>query len=92
MSTRIKDIISDSMVIKEQIKTHLKLNNNSKKQLKTPCQVHNGHLEWDDCCKNPKNIRNNKNGQANKDNRDNHDSRDRREHGNGISGQSQEEQ
>jgi hypothetical protein len=42
-----KDIISELTVIEEQIKTHLKndQDNPNKKQLKNPCRVHNGSHE-----------------------------------------------
>jgi hypothetical protein len=47
MKTKNKDIISELTVIEEQIKTHLKNNqdNPNKKQLKNPCRVHNGSHE-----------------------------------------------
>jgi len=61
LKMRIKDIISELTVIKEQIKIHPKTNQNNpnKKQLKNPCKLHNGGHEWDDCRKNPKNQKDN---------------------------------
>jgi hypothetical protein len=56
LKTRIKDIMSELTIIEEQVKTHRKeQNGQNKKNLKSPCRVHNGHHEWDDCHENPKN-------------------------------------
>jgi hypothetical protein len=57
LKTKIKDIISELTVTEEQVKTHPKPSqeNPRKKQLKTPCRVHHGGHEWEDCRQNPKN-------------------------------------
>jgi len=58
LKTRIRDVLTDLMVIKEQVKTNLKPTNSDKKQnLKNPCRIHNGGHEWDDCRQNPKNLK-----------------------------------
>jgi hypothetical protein len=62
---KIRDVMADLVVIKEQIKTNYKPThdhtngNNNKKQLKNPCRVHNGGHEWADGHQNPKNDKNN---------------------------------
>jgi hypothetical protein len=34
------------------------MQNQTKKNLKNPCKLHNGNHGWDDCCQNPKNAKN----------------------------------
>ncbi len=60
LKNKIKDIISELTVIEKQIKIHPKPNqdNPNKKQLKTPCKIHNGCHEWEDCRQNPQNQKN----------------------------------
>ena len=58
LKTCIRDVLTDLMVIEEQVKTNLKPTNSDKKQnLKNPCRIHNGGHEWDDCRQNPKNLK-----------------------------------
>jgi len=58
LKMRIRDALTDLMVIEEQVKTNLKPTNSDKKQhLKNLCRVHNGGNEWDDCRQNPKNLK-----------------------------------
>ncbi len=75
LKTRIKDIISKLTVTEEQIKTHLKTNQNNpnKKQLKNPSRLHNGGHEWDDCRKNPKNQKDTKGNATDNHNRNNNE-------------------
>jgi hypothetical protein len=55
LKTRVRDVLTDLMMIEEQAKTHSEANNSDKKQhLKNPCRIHNGGHEWDDCRQNPK--------------------------------------
>jgi hypothetical protein len=53
LKNRVRDVMTDLVVIEEQVKTHQKPPENAnKKQLKNPCRIHGGH-EWEDCRQNP---------------------------------------
>jgi hypothetical protein len=58
LKTRIRDIIKPLTVIYEQVKIHPQNSTQqTKKNLKNTCKLHNGHHEWDDCHQNPKNSK-----------------------------------
>jgi hypothetical protein len=87
----VEDMLDKLLIIEDQYreKKPQQQKHAQGKQLKSPCCLHKGGHEWNDCHKNPKNKRNNEqaNRDNNRDNRDrqngnqgNHNRRNREEH------------